>query len=554
MTSKIKMHEIITLQFGQQSNYLATHFWNTQESYFTYAEEGQTQAEESAVDHDVHWRPGLAADGMTETFMPRTVIYDLKGGFGSLRRINALYAGEDKVEALWNGPTAKTQTAPPIAPSAYQAALESGMAPPAEALTPSTVRFWSDYNRVYLHPRSSVQLSEFELDSALNPFDRFTVGEELFTSLDREHDLLDRDLRLFAEEADQMQGIQVFGGLDDAWGGFGARYLERIRDEYGKTAVWMWGMEGDGGGSREKRLLRLSNQARTLVEAYKQATLVIPLSTPSRVSSSSTPSHLSVSLDRSVPWHTTALLASAIESATLPSRLKDASQRDTLSDMAVALSSGPGRSAGKQTIASLEMDFPTLPTGSTMTDQDQEDEREDPKSLPIKFTPSHPQIDMLPARRKQSHKEVKTFSQLLSTRGYPPPSSRNQSQGEEETDSRTHNHVSRARRNPYDTFTKRYHTPLTFPMLDSFPPIFHHQSASNQDGNGSGTTNPPQNVAITTRLSTDSSTSTRLNLLRTTVARSIGLEDREGLAADLADMADEFHEGWSSGSDEGDDD
>jgi len=24
------MHEIVTLQFGQRSNYLATHFWNTQ--------------------------------------------------------------------------------------------------------------------------------------------------------------------------------------------------------------------------------------------------------------------------------------------------------------------------------------------------------------------------------------------------------------------------------------------------------------------------------------------------------------------------------------------
>lgn len=24
------MHEIVTLQFGQQSNYLATHFWNIQ--------------------------------------------------------------------------------------------------------------------------------------------------------------------------------------------------------------------------------------------------------------------------------------------------------------------------------------------------------------------------------------------------------------------------------------------------------------------------------------------------------------------------------------------
>jgi len=36
--------------------------------------------------------------------------------------------------------------------------------------------------------------------------------------------------------------------------------------------------------------------------------------------------------------------------------------------------------------------------------------------------------------------------------------------------------------------------------------------------------------------------------------RSIGLEDREMIGNDLAEMADEYHEGWSSGSDEGDDD
>jgi Misato Segment II tubulin-like domain len=55
------------------------------ESYFTYSEN-----EQPAVDHDVHFRSGIGADG-SETFTPRTVIYDLKGGFGSLRQYNALY-------------------------------------------------------------------------------------------------------------------------------------------------------------------------------------------------------------------------------------------------------------------------------------------------------------------------------------------------------------------------------------------------------------------------------------------------------------------------------
>lgn len=60
-----------------------------QESYFTYSADG-----ESVVDHDVHFRPGVGADG-AETFTPRTVIYDLKGGFGALRKLNALYELED---------------------------------------------------------------------------------------------------------------------------------------------------------------------------------------------------------------------------------------------------------------------------------------------------------------------------------------------------------------------------------------------------------------------------------------------------------------------------
>jgi hypothetical protein len=92
------MHEIITLQLGQRSNYLATHFWNTQESYFTYSVD-----EEPLVDHDIHFRPGIGADG-TETFTPRTIIYDLKGGFGSLKKINALYELDEDpnvAQSLW---------------------------------------------------------------------------------------------------------------------------------------------------------------------------------------------------------------------------------------------------------------------------------------------------------------------------------------------------------------------------------------------------------------------------------------------------------------------
>jgi hypothetical protein len=90
------MHEIVTLQLGQRANYLATHFWNAQEAYFTYSD-----SEEPVVDHEIHFRAGLGADG-AETYTPRTIIYDLKGGFGTLRKYNALYQIENEDAATQN--------------------------------------------------------------------------------------------------------------------------------------------------------------------------------------------------------------------------------------------------------------------------------------------------------------------------------------------------------------------------------------------------------------------------------------------------------------------
>lgn len=183
--------------------------------------------------------------------MPRTVIYDLKGGFGSLKKINALYEIADEAtstttagptsSSLWGGPTV-VQRQDPIAPSAYQQSLDAGLEPPRP--TTDTVRYWSDFSRVFYHPRSVVQLNDYELNSSLVPFERWDTGEELFAGLDRDQDIVDRDLRPFAEEADQMQGIQVITTLDDAWGGFASKYVERLRDEYGKIAIWVWGLQG----------------------------------------------------------------------------------------------------------------------------------------------------------------------------------------------------------------------------------------------------------------------------------------------------------------------
>lgn len=102
------------------------------------------------------------------------------------------------------------------------------------------------------------------------PFEDWAVGEDLFNTIDREHDLLDRDFRAFAEECDQLKGIQIFTGADDAWAGFAARYIDRLRDEFGKKNIWTWALDSGGKAdrvlhSRFGKLIRnCTNNIRTL--------------------------------------------------------------------------------------------------------------------------------------------------------------------------------------------------------------------------------------------------------------------------------------------------
>lgn len=166
--------------------------------------------------------------------------------------------------------------------------------------------------------------------------------------LDREVDLLDKDLRPWMEECDSLQGVVIVGGSDDAWGGFGGKYVERVRDELGKGGVWMWGVEGEGARlTRGQQSLRSVNTARTMDQMVEHASMFVPISIPS----APLPSY--VRLDRNSEWHTSALLSAALESMTIPTRMKPEGQRrGLLNDLEVALNVN-----GNQRIANLQCSF-----------------------------------------------------------------------------------------------------------------------------------------------------------------------------------------------------
>ncbi|KAG5942482.1 hypothetical protein E4U53_007246 [Claviceps sorghi] len=492
------MREILTLQLGNLSNHAATHFWNAQESYFTYGEH-----EESTVDHNVHWRAGIGADG-TETFLPRTVIYDLKGGFGALRRINALYeaesASESAAASLWNK-TPAIHKQQPLEPSAYQQSLDAGTQP--ARLTTSNVRYWSDYSRTYFHPKSAVQLYDYELHSSIRPFESFSMGTELFSSLNREQDIVDRDWRPFVEECDLMQGMQVFTSLDDAWGGFGSSYLQQLRDEYPKSCIWVWASQSPTTGVvREKRQLRMANVAQSLHEGYSQASILVPLAVPPEASSASLPR-----LDRTSAWHTSALFGAMTESALIPTRLRDAAGHVSMSDMAECLNT-----SGSQALVSAGMSpFP-----------DPVDGGHDKEAIRLFHIGAA-------ADTKTKNRRNRIFGQVTGCRG--------------PLDNTTDPTPASPRRNRSgNPVIKRYATSTEFPLLDSYPHIYDSDA---------GETSMP----IRTFLRTDTSICVQLRALRAQATRRlIGLDEREALSNGIAEMADAYQDDWSSGSDDDDDD
>ncbi|KAK5132372.1 hypothetical protein LTR08_009143 [Meristemomyces frigidus] len=523
------MHEIVTLQFGQQANYIGTHYWNTQESYFTYA--GQ---EDSPVDHDISFRAGIGADG-ADTYTPRTLIYDLKGAFGTLRRENALYGLQQHEDGPprqggWSGPTMPLQL-PPIEPSGYQQALDQGREPPR--LSTETVRFWSDYNHIFYHPRSIVQLNEYELNSSLFPFERADTGEELFAGLDREHDLLDRDLRPWLEECDQLQGLQVLSGIDDAWGGFAAKYLERIADELGKGCRWVFGLQDGRCVGRERGVLRGVNAGRSLLALGGGGSMQVPLA--------SVPGGGAAYLEfeREARWHSSALQAVAFESVTLPTRLRRAEAgRATFDALETTLNNEGNR---RIAAAGLTIADPAHLEGAPQANGHRDTRMANGHANGLANGHAHdedavPDMDFFPdltataTSGRTLGRKPHVFSTVTSLRG-------SWTSSEEPADAQRE---VRDRRFAPGPRASTLQTGLLFPALASYPRIFRFEGR-------------PEGLAVKATLATSTAVAERIRGLEGVARRGVGVEEREALCDGLRGVAEEYEEGWSDSEEGGED-
>lgn len=451
-----------------------------------------------------------------------------------MRKLNALYddttAQEVQDAALWrSAPVAQRQS--PISPAVYQQDLDLGL--PTSQMRKGDVRFWSDYNRVFYHPRSVVQLSEYSLNSTIAPFESWATGEELWNDVDREAELIDRDVRVFAEEADQMQGLQIFTGSDDAWGGWCSKYADALRDEFGKKSIWTWGLEDTRRVERSKMVLRAANAAKTvqslggLVNSYVRI----------RDGGVRLPEYMQV--DTGNEWESSALIASAIESVTLPTRLRDGAglRHARYAEIEHVLNTNGGQNILDLGMSAEEYDEvrqsgarsdSRVPQGTSKPDE------EEAVRFDLNFTPAVSSLLPPGATRNKTSKHIFAQAQLtrrslaaaglaLTTR---PPDR------EEMLRRRYHN----------ETIVDNFVVPLPFPKLDSMP---HTLFSFPSDGEDTST----KRMQVSCGLSSRASMKSTILELRDVVVRyhrGIAVDEKEEIYNDLTEMGEKYSPGWES--------
>lgn len=241
------------------------------------------------------------------------------------------------------------------------------------------------------------------------------------------------------------------------------------------------------------------------------------------------PSYLSV--DRHSAWQRSALLSSAVESVSLPSRLRP------YHDFEASLAGDDGR----HNIYELQTSFNPPKTNDESSTKPR-------RTFDINFSYESPDKDT-----------TTIFNQVQVYRGSEP---RNSGEFSAQNDIghtrklRFYNSEPMLQR--WDEFIPNhfvlptdldyhhclsYRSPLRLPVLDSFPHELFSGIPSNVDG-----------MSVVTALTASTRTGEQIKMLQATAARMLSVDEREAMVHGLGEIRENYETGWSSGSSDDEDD
>lgn len=343
--------EIVTLQLGHYANFVGTHWWNLQDASLSYHSAPDQQGD---VHSDVSFREGQTLGGQL-TYTPRLIALDLKGSLQTLRQEGCLYAPERESSKLsWEGDITMHQETPALKNPFLQDldTLETGAALAQDASTyqahcsaavgganvnqqlervrrsyalEGSVRVWSDFLRIHLHPRTVSVIHQYNHDGEAHRLEAFGQGLTLLGGSLLE-DLEDR-LHFFTEECDNLQGFQLLCDLTNGFSGLGSKVTELLHDSYGRKGILTWGMAPvtHPNATPMQELYHVINTALGMVHMANHSSLFCPLTLRGGLGRQpGTPvafPHLTY--DASLWYHSSSVLALALDALTVPCRLRE---------------------------------------------------------------------------------------------------------------------------------------------------------------------------------------------------------------------------------------
>ncbi|KAM7384610.1 hypothetical protein PAMA_011797 [Pampus argenteus] len=344
--------EVVTLQLGHYSNFVGTHWWNLQDASLSY----DPELPPGEIQSDVVFREGQTLSGHV-TYTPRLIAVDLKGSLRTLRQEGSLYdPGKDPSAVTWEGSLMTHKESPPakncflkdldkldkgeiLAEADF---LPSSQPHCSDSMSVDTVnsrlerirkgyrlegsvKVWSDFLRIHLHPRTISVVHQYNHDGEAHRLEAFGQGETLLQGSVLE-DLEDK-LHFFIEECDYLQGFQVLCDLADGFAGLGSKVTEMLQDSYGGRGILTWGLApvSHPDSTPMKDLYHQLNCTLGTVQMANHSSFFCPLTLRGGLSRrpSSPVAFPHLNLDPSLWYHSSSVLALALDALTVPYRLRN---------------------------------------------------------------------------------------------------------------------------------------------------------------------------------------------------------------------------------------
>ncbi|XP_063579619.1 protein misato homolog 1 isoform X12 [Pongo abelii] len=336
--------EVLTLQLGHFAGFVGAHWWNQQDAALGQATDSKEPLGELCP--DVLYRTGRTLHGQ-ETYTPRLILMDLKGSLSSLKEEGGLYRDKQLDAAIaWQGKlTTHKEELYPKNPYlqdflSAEGVLSSdgvwrvksipngkGSPPLTTATTPkplipteASIRVWSDFLRVHLHPRSICMIQKYNHDGEAGRLEAFGQGESVLKEPKYQEELEDR-LHFYVEECDYLQVAAWQCALQGGSSSHPANYLSSLTSAQGFQILC--DLHDGFSGEAQRNIYRLLNTAFGLVHLTAHSSLVCPLSLGGSLGLRPEPpvNFPYLHYDATLPFHCSAILATALDTVTVPYRL-----------------------------------------------------------------------------------------------------------------------------------------------------------------------------------------------------------------------------------------